>query len=118
MQQLIDKNWEQLTQQLNKFKEYVILECPPVIEAEAVGAIAAKGFEVKEESVHVVVFVFACMEKRSDAGNKSILSTQFPNSRGFQVSNGEMLVRIFSNRTDDEVKWVVAELSKAFEAKT
>lgn len=117
MQQIINKNWEQLARQLKGYEEYPLLEKTPAFDGKKLGAIAAKGFEVEGQSVFAIAMVFPSFEKREAAREKIRATPPFPVAQNYLPAQMEMVFWIYTNRPDEDAGWVLSGLMDAFNLK-
>ena len=117
MQQIIDKNWEQLAHQLKDFHDYPLLDKVPAFDGKKLGAIAAKGFEVEGQSVCAIAMVFPTYEKREAAREKIRANPPFAIANQYVPAQMEMVFWIYTDRTDEDAVWVLAGLMDAFNLK-
>lgn len=117
MQQIIDKNWEQLARQLLDYNDHILVDKAPAFDGKKLGAIAAKGFEVEGQSVFAIAMVFPNFQKRDAARDKIRATPPFSVAEQYLPAQMEMVFWIYTDRTDEDAGWVLSGLSDAFNLK-
>lgn len=111
MDELIQYNWSILQQRIDSFDKYQLINFPSPITGKKYGEIAVKGFEVKDESVKAIVFVFKNIETRNRVEEQFNKQPPFEVGQYYLQTNAEMIMWIYTDRKDEDVEWVLASLS-------